>query len=168
MVFHCRRAEGRDRKIQEPNSGSAGGGSSGRTAVVVVQQAAEPLAAFDLARGSAGLGAQSEQPIVQPLVISLGMVVLQPLADRVSQRLLAEEDHAVDALGFEGPEEALQMRVQVRRPRRQKHALGSSLFNELAKLIGELAVAVHQQVLLAVQKPSSQAVSSRARKQLTK
>ena len=43
--------------------------------MVVVQQATQPLAALDLARGSAGFGAGENELVVQPLVVAFKMTM---------------------------------------------------------------------------------------------
>jgi hypothetical protein len=64
---------------------------SGCTPVIVVQQSAEPLAAFDLTGRAAGFGAGFDELVVQPLMISLGVIMKKPLGCGIPQRLLAEE-----------------------------------------------------------------------------
>ena len=67
---------------------------SGGFAVVISQDAAQPLATLDLTGSLTNLRARLDQLVVQPLVVSLGVVVLQVLADRPAQRPIAKEDDA--------------------------------------------------------------------------
>jgi hypothetical protein len=52
------------------------------------------------------LGARVDQAIVQALVVVFRVIVLQELANRLTQRRFAEDDQAVDTLFLEagGPE----------------------------------------------------------------
>jgi hypothetical protein len=66
--------------------------------------------------------------VFETLVVSFGVVVGEVLADGVLQRVLAEEDHAIEALGFQGQEESLEMGVRLRRQLHPTAALLHDLF----------------------------------------
>lgn len=125
---------------------------SRRLAVVVSQDAAQPLAAFDLAAGSANFLARLDQLVVEPLVIALQVVVLQVLIDRLAQRRLAEKNYSRQTFVLDRPHKALEVRVQVRASRRQQDAFRPLVLDGAPKRLAELRVAVHQQILLAVQR----------------
>ncbi len=57
----------------------------------------------------------------------------------------------MNAFGFQRAEKPLQVGVQVGRLRRLEDALRADFVDDVAKLLRELCVAVHEQVLLAVQ-----------------
>jgi len=64
---------------------------------------------------------------------------------------LSEEYQAMQALILKGAPEALDVGRQMGRPGRQAHSLNPNLLDRSAKLLGELGVGFHQQVLLAAQ-----------------
>jgi hypothetical protein len=59
------------------------------------------LAAANVVRATSGRVGGLDQPIAETLVIPLGMTVSQELGDCHTQALLAEEDLAIEALGFQ-------------------------------------------------------------------
>jgi hypothetical protein len=72
---------------------------SGGCAVIVVQHSTKTLAPMQALRwGCDRCGPQ--EPVLEALMIALGVVVRHELADRVSKRVLSEEDHSIEALGF--------------------------------------------------------------------
>jgi len=79
--------------------------------MVVAEQATQSLAALDLAGSAADFLAGHGDPVVEPLMISFCVKMDNELANRVSQRCLAEEDHLVETLVFNSFEEPLQVGV---------------------------------------------------------
>ena len=57
-----------------------------------------------------------DQLIVDPLVISLPVMMRGVLTSRLPKRPFSKEDHPVEALILDGPDEPLGMGVQIRRP----------------------------------------------------
>lgn len=125
---------------------------SGCGAVVILAHAAEALAALNRARRSSNLLARVDELVLKPLMVALGVVVSQILADGVPQGTFAEEDHPVQALFLDRAHEPLQMGVQVRRARREQCRLDAGLLQLGLILGGELRVAIQQQIARAVQK----------------
>ena len=121
-------------------------------AVIVPEQSAESLAAFDVAGGAADLATWRNEAIVEALVITLPVVMLQELTDSVAKRLLAEEDQAVETLFTDRPHESLEMRIHVRGARWKPYWLNASSFQAAAKSIAEFAVAIHQQIAAVLEK----------------
>ena len=130
--------------------------------MVVLQQTAEALPAPDLAIYSANFVAGFEKTVVEALVVSAPMVVVEIRGDGLTQHCLTEEDHPAQRFGLEGAEKSLEVRIQIWRSWRKPHALHTFIFEHRTERIAELTVAVHDQVTLAVQDPSSKFVSSRA------
>src|SRR5262249_40620899 len=88
------------------------------------------------------------QLVVQPLMVAFAVIVLfDELSNRLAQRLLAEENQALQALPFQTPVESLQVCIQIGRSRRQHNWLNAGLLQQPATLPGELAVPVHQDIL---------------------
>lgn len=52
-------------------------------------------------------GTWLQEPVSATLLIALSMIVRHEVGDRVLQRVLYEEDHSVQTLGFYGAHEAL-------------------------------------------------------------
>ena len=119
--------------------------------MVVLQQAAEALPAPDLAIYSANFVAGFEKTVVEALVVSAPMVVVEIRGDGLTQHCLAEEDHPAQRFGLEGAEKSLEVRIQIWRSWRKPHALHTFIFEHRTERIAELTVAVHDQVTLAVQ-----------------
>jgi hypothetical protein len=69
-------------------------------AIVVSQHSTEALLALDVAIVSANVITRFDDHVVQPLVIAPAVIMLQVGTYRSTQRLLAEENHSVEALGF--------------------------------------------------------------------
>ena len=103
-------------------------GWSGGAAIVVVQETAEPLATFDPAGGLANVGAGLQDGVVERLVISLAMIMDQPLIDRVTHRLLAEEDQPVETLSAKGSEKAFDLGIGQHLQMHPFRALGRESF----------------------------------------
>ena len=77
--------------------------------IIVSQHPAESLAAFDLRGNLPDFVSGIDDLVFEPLVISLGVIMLQELVDSIVKRLLAEEDHSFQAFGFDASHEAFQM-----------------------------------------------------------
>ncbi len=88
--------------------------------------------------------------VVEPLVISFRVIMSQELSDRRSQRLLTEKDHPGQAFFLDRAHESLQVRVEIRRPRRQSQAVHTILLQDAHEGFRELRIAIEQQVSLAV------------------
>jgi hypothetical protein len=83
------RSEHEDRLEWIELTSTGSGVWSSSAAMVVVQQFAEPIAAFKLATRLADFGAGLDEAVVEPLMVSLRMVVLDELMGGVAERLLA-------------------------------------------------------------------------------
>ena len=74
---------------------------SGSLAVIVPQHSAQPLPTFDRPSDLAAAGFRVDDFVLDPLMVTLGVVVLEILADGIAERLVTEEDHPVQALVLE-------------------------------------------------------------------
>ena len=119
--------------------------------MVVLEEAAEPLAADDFAAGLADRVIRLDDLVFEPLVISLGVIVADELADGVTEHLLTEEDHPVQTLFLDRPYPALGEGIQVGTSGRQTDWLDTGGFQDGPKLLGEFGVPVHEQVGFAFQ-----------------
>jgi hypothetical protein len=81
--------------------------------LVVIQQAAEPDTPTDSALDSSR-PATLDQPIPQPLMIPLAMIVLDEFRHDSSEMALAERQHPIEAFLFNGPHEPLRVRIRIR------------------------------------------------------
>lgn len=81
--------------------------------MVITEHSTEPIAAVNIAPTAANFGLRIKNRVVEPLVISLGVVMGQVLLHGVSQGALAEENQSIQALRFQQAEEPLEMSVQV-------------------------------------------------------
>ncbi len=95
--------------------------------MIEAQHSAEPLGTLDSAERRFRTIIGLNQPIVDPLVIPLPVIMGGELAGRFPERLLAEEDHPVETFVLDRPDEPFCVGVQVGRPRRQANDLDSSV-----------------------------------------
>ncbi len=78
-----------------------------RRSVVVSQQTAQTLAAADWTICLANRCPGPDEFIIKALMVSFLMIMNHELLNRTSQLLLPEEDHLVQALGFDTSHEPL-------------------------------------------------------------
>ncbi len=98
--------------------------------MVETEHSSEPLGAFDDARKGFGANGRLDQPIVDPLMIPLPVIVRGVLASGLSQRPFAEEHHPIETLILDRPDEALGVGVQVGRAVGQTHDFDASILQE--------------------------------------
>jgi len=67
------------------------------------------------------------------------------------QRSLPEEDHALQAFLLRRSHEALEIRIQIWRARRQLYGPYTGLLQDGSERVGEFRVAIHQQIILPAQ-----------------
>ena len=67
-------------------------------AAIEAKHPTESFATLDITQALSNTILRLDQRVVQPLMSSLGMVMLCKLMDGTAKRVLAEEDHPVDAL----------------------------------------------------------------------
>ncbi len=108
----------------------------------MLEQASQSLMATDLT--SAGW-ASIDDPVSDPLVRALPVVVLQVLSERLTQRGLAEEDHAIETFGLDREHEPLCKGVAVRSPGWRTNDSDSSVPEELPEPRRELCVSIADQ-----------------------
>ena len=84
-----------------PQSQSAGTGPrldrSGSGPIIVVQHAAQALTTLDLSRASEVASFGTDELVAQSLMIALAVIMSNEVLNGFPQRLLAEEDHAIQA-----------------------------------------------------------------------
>jgi len=83
--------------------------------MVEAQHSAESLYALDGVRHRFGTIIGLDQSIIEPLMIPLPVIVGGVLASGLSQRSFAEEDHPIETLILDRPDESLGVGVQVGR-----------------------------------------------------
>jgi len=86
-----------------------------------------------------------DQPIVDPLVIPLPVIVSGILASGLSQRPFAEEDHSIETLILDRPDESLGVGVQVRRTIRQAHDFDAGTLQETPERQRKLGIPVEDE-----------------------
>ena len=123
---------------QGPTQRTSGIHSLRSASVVVFEQSAQTLTTDNLASGLADRIVWLNDLVLEPLVISFGMVVADELADRVPEHLLAEEDHLFQAIGFDRPDPAFREGIEIWTLRRQADRFYAGSFQDLTKLLSEL------------------------------
>jgi hypothetical protein len=121
-------------------------------AIVVSQQTAKSFTALDLAIMLANFLARLDDRVFQTLVIAFFVVVFDVRPNGISQRALAEENHASQALRFQRSEKSFDVSVQVWTLRRQYDRLHTRLCEHLAKRWAESTITIHEEILLVVEK----------------
>ena len=115
--------------------------------MVEAQHPAEPLGAFDGGPCRFGAVGRIDQPIIDPLMVPLPMIVSGILASGLPQRPFAEEDHSIETLILDRPDESLGVGVQVGRTVRQAYDFDAGILQEISKSFGELGIPVEDQEL---------------------
>ena len=72
--------------------------NSGGCTVVVVQHATQALASLDRGSGSKMTGLGEDEPIRQPLVIALAMIMRDEIPNGHPQPFLSEQDHPLQRI----------------------------------------------------------------------
>ncbi len=85
-------------------------------------------------------------------MVALSVIMMDELSDGTAQRLLTEEDHPLQALALDRQNKPFDISVQIRRTVRQPNDVRSGVLEQIAKLCGELLVAVQDEESLAAQK----------------
>ena len=121
-------------------------------AVVIAEQAAQSLTTSHLPVRTADAFFRFEQRVPTPLMVALSVIMMDELSDGTTQRWLTEEDHPLQALALDRQNKPFDVSVQIRRTVRQPHDVRSGVLEQIAKLRGELLVAVQDEESLAAQK----------------
>ncbi len=85
------------------------------------------------------------------------MIMATEFSDSISKRLLAEEDHLLEAFFLDGSHESLYVGRQVWGPRREPDGINAGLLQDFSKRVAELVVAIYEQVA-STQKESVEGV----------
>ena len=113
--------------------------------MIETKHPAEPLGTLDGARCGFGVVIRLDQPVIDPLMIPLPVIVSGVLASGLSQRPFAEEDHSIETFILDRPDESLSVGVQVGRTVGQAYDLDIGILQEIPELFGELGIPVEDQ-----------------------
>jgi hypothetical protein len=91
--------------------------------MIITQEPAEALAALHGLFATDLRVTRKQQDVAFPLVVPLGMVMLDISLKRPSQGALAEQNHPAQTLLLHRPDPALRVSIQVRAARRQHERL---------------------------------------------
>jgi hypothetical protein len=86
---------------------------SGRLTIIVVQHSAQLLAALD---DSCATGARlflHDEPVAQPLVVPLAMIMHNEFVDGLPQTSFSEQDHPLQAGFLDGSDKALGVGIEI-------------------------------------------------------
>ena len=120
---------------------------------VVVEDSAQPFMALNSGIHIDHAVLFLDQPIVESLMIPLGVIVLRVFLHRVPQMPLAQRDDLGKTLGFDRTNESLRMRVQVWASRGKHHWFDPRGFQDLAKRPREQWIAVVDEIARTIQEP---------------
>ena len=124
-----------------------------RGPMVIPQQASETIAALDCAVGLADTLLGLDQAIGQALMIPFAMIMGHELLDGTMQTGFTEEDHPLQALGFDGSDKSLGQSVQVRALGRQLDGFHVCPFEHLGEDFSEERIPIVNQVFLVAKEP---------------
>jgi hypothetical protein len=82
--------------------------------MIVAQHSSWSLTPSDCAVRLANVGERLQQPVSEPLMISLAAIVGHILGEHVPKRCLPDEDHPIQALFLYGTDKWVRERVQIR------------------------------------------------------
>ena len=82
-----------------------------RLSVVISEQAAKPLATCDASLGPSISLCWDNQLVLETLMVSLDMVVLNVLAHRRAKMILSQQNHPIEALVLDGTNKTLRVGV---------------------------------------------------------
>ena len=116
-------------------------------AMVVPQQAPQTFSALNYAVGLADAFLELDQAIGQALVVPFTMVVVHELLNGATQTGLAEENHPLQAFGFDGSDEMLGDGIPVGALGRQLDRLHTCYFKHSSEGLGEQRVPIVDQVI---------------------
>jgi len=116
------------------------------SAVVVSQQPAKSFATFDFPGDGSDFQAGIDQPVFQPLMISLGMVMQSVGFQRGTQRTFTEKNHSIQRFEFQASHESLEIRIQIWTSRGEQDWLHTGTLSHILPQRLELRVPVHQQM----------------------
>src|SRR5262249_15337005 len=86
---------------------------SGSGPVIVVQHATQPLTTLDLSRASKVAGFGTDELVSQSLMIALAVIMSNEVLNGFPQRLLAEEDHAIQTGLLDAAHKSFRVGVQI-------------------------------------------------------
>ena len=121
-------------------------------AVVIAEQAAQSLTTSHLPVRTADAFFRFEQRVPEPLMVAFSVIMMDELSDGTAQRWLTEEDHPLQALALDRQNKPFDVSVQIRRTVGQPNDVRSGVLEQIAKLRGELLVAIQDEESLAAQK----------------
>ena len=120
--------------------------------MVITEQTAQSLTTSRLPVRTADPFFRFEQRVPEPLMVALSVIMMDELRDGTTQRWLTEEDHPLQALALDRQNKSFDISVQIRRTVRQPNDVRSGVLEQIAKLRGELLVAVQDEESLTAQK----------------
>ncbi len=121
--------------------------------MVITKQPAKTLSTFDRSIGIADLFLRVENTIAKALMVPLVVIKFHELVDGSAQRVLAKEDHAIQAGFRDAAHKTLRVSVQIGGSGRQPDGFHTLLFQKVTKLRGEDSIAIHNQIARAQQEP---------------
>jgi hypothetical protein len=117
------------------------------------EDATEPLSSPDAAEGRGRIAGREGDDVAEALVVALGVVVLNELADDAAQMTFAERDDVSQALLLDRANEAFRVSVQVRAARRQPQERHPRPVEKALHVRGVKRISVHDEVMVASERP---------------
>ncbi len=120
-------------------------------AIIISQHASKALSAPDVANLPTDFIARIDDPVFQSLMIAFYVEVVDELFQGPLQRPAAEEDHSVEALGFQGSHVPFEDRIQIGTFWRQQDDFGVGQVIHVGAERLELCVPVNEQMACSQQ-----------------
>jgi len=119
--------------------------------MVIIEHSAQPLTTQDHSAAASARLFPHDQPVVQPLVVSLAMIMHHEFVHGLPQRAFSEQNYSLQARFLDGSDKALGMGIQIRRARRQFDRLHSRALQDLQEFRSEQGIPIMDQVAFADQ-----------------
>jgi hypothetical protein len=91
--------------------------ASGCLTIIIIQHSAQPLTALDRSTATGARLLLHDQPVAQPLMVALVMIMHDEFLNGPSQRAFSEQDHLLQTGFFDGPDKAFGVGIQGRKSR---------------------------------------------------
>jgi hypothetical protein len=114
--------------------------------MVEIEESAEAVAPLHVGGRNSRRWRVLQKLVIESLMVSLAVVVLDVLPREDAQVALTERDHSIETFLFDRPHEPFGVRVQIGTPRRQPNGLDAAAGQDLGNDTGIEGIPVVNQI----------------------
>ena len=114
--------------------------------MVEIEESAEAVAPLHLGGRALRWGRVLQKPVVESLMVSLAVVVLDVLPHEEAQVVLTERHHAIETFLFDRPHKPFGVRVEIGTPRRQPNGLDPAADQDICNDAGAKGIPIVNQI----------------------